>query len=76
MNRITITKEEAKENAIKAMENCMAYITVGRIKNALMSYGEADVWAELLTEFGCYLIDEDEHFANMIDIADNEFLKN
>lgn len=72
---MNLTKTEAKERAVKAMENCCAYIAIGQIKNALMSYGEANAYGDILSEWGYYLYDEDEHFANMIEIAEDKFIQ-
>lgn len=68
MKRVTFTVEELKTQAIKAMENCMAYITVGDIKLAIVYYGEASVWEGLLEDLNIYLDEEDEHYAAMLEI--------
>jgi hypothetical protein len=75
MNAITIKKEEAKKSAIAAMENCMAYITTGDTKRALMAYGETTVWNELLMDFECDLCEENEHYKEMTDIVEATFAK-
>ena len=60
--------EELMETAIKKMETVMADITTGNKRMAYIGYGIASVYAEMLEDLGCYLEDEDEHYANMIEI--------
>lgn len=43
-NTITFSISEIEQKAIKAMEECMSDYTVGNIKNAIRSRGQASVW--------------------------------
>lgn len=72
MSTITLDKETIKSRAIAAMENCMAHISLADRKKAAMYYGEAETWAELLTQFDIYLDEEDDHYADMLAIWDSE----
>lgn len=74
MNAVTLTKKEIVRNAVKEMENCMAYLTIGDKMKATMAHGAASVWEDLAwQEFSVALDDRedpthDEHYADMVDI--------
>ena len=73
MNTITLTQKEIVHNAVKEMENCMAYLTIGDKMKATMAHGAASVWEDMALEFDVALDDRedpthDEHYADMVDI--------
>lgn len=68
MKYISFTREELEKNAITAMENCMAYLTMGKTKLAAINYGAAETWSEMLSDLGVYLEESNEHYADMLDI--------
>ena len=75
VSTITISFETIKNRAISAMENCMAYISIGDRKKASEYYGEACTWDEiLLTGFHIVLAENDDHYADMLAIWDSETL--
>lgn len=68
-NRICFELEEVEGNAIKEMENCMAYMTVGNMERASMCYGSAAVWDSMYNDMtGNFLEDQNEHYGNMTEI--------
>ena len=75
-NTITFSVEEMKKKAISAMEECMAYMTVGNIKDAIRERGEAAVWEELLyNKFDIDISTENEHYEAMYNIWINKLKK-
>ncbi len=73
---IKFTKEELKANAIKAMENCMAYITAGRERLAHINYGSAITWEDAYNESNdIFLEDECKHFMEMKDKYYEKFVE-
>lgn len=68
-NTITFSISEIEQKAIKAMEECMSDYTVGNIKNAIRSRGQASVWEELLyDEFDIDLAYKNRHYGDMYNI--------
>lgn len=68
-NKICFELDEVEQNAIKEMENCMAYLTIGNMERASMCYGSASVWDSMYNDMtGDFLEDMNEHYGNMSDI--------
>ena len=69
-SRVMITKDELVEKAIKAMENAMAYLSLRNESMFYLDWGEASAYEDMLTEyFNCYLDEENEHYARMLELA-------
>lgn len=69
MKQACYTKEDAIRGAVQEMENCCAYLTIGRKLRAAMCYGSACVYDEMLSDvFGVFLEEENEHYKAMLDI--------
>jgi hypothetical protein len=62
---MVVYESDLKKQAISAMEHCMAYITVGDMKRAHQSYGEARAYEDMLTDEGIDLELENEHYREM-----------
>ena len=74
--KITLSLEDIKHDAIQHMENCMAYISISNHRMAHINYGMASVYESLLiAEEGIVLEEINEHYKTMLDIYYETYLR-
>ena len=74
--KITLSLEDIKHDAIQHMENCMAYISISNHRMAHINYGMARVYESLLlAEKGIVLEEINEHYKTMLDIYYETYLR-
>ena len=74
--KITLSLEDIKHDAIQHMENCMAYISISNHRMAHINYGMASVYESLLiAEEGVVLEEINEHYKTMLDIYYETYLR-
>lgn len=66
--KIILSLEDIKHDAIQHMENCMAYISMSNHRMAHVNYGMASIYESLLAEEGIVLEEINEHYKTMLDI--------
>lgn len=73
--KIALSLEDIKHDAIQHMENCMAYISLGNHRMAHINYGMASVYESLLAEEGIVLEEINAHYKTMLDIYYETYLR-
>ena len=73
--KITLSLEDIKHDAIQHMENCMAYISMSNHRMAHVNYGMASIYESLLAEEGIVLEEINEHYKTMLDIYYETYLR-
>ena len=73
--KITLSLEDIKHDAIQHMENCMAYISISNHRMAHIKYGMARVYESLLIGEGIILEEINEHYKTMLDIYYETYLR-
>lgn len=73
--KITLSLEDIKHDAIQHMENCMAYISISNHRMAHINYGMASIYESLLAEEGIVLEEINEHYKTMLDIYYETYLR-
>ena len=73
--KITLSLEDIKHDAIQHMENCMAYISISNHRMAHINYGMASIYDSLLAEEGIVLEEISEHYKTMLDIYYETYLR-
>ena len=73
--KITLSLEDIKHDAIQHMENCMAYISMSNHRMAHVNYGMALIYESLLAEGGIFLEVINEHYKTMLDIYYETYLR-
>ena len=73
--KIILSLEDIKHDAIQHMENCMAYISLGNHRMAHINYGMASVYESLLIGEGIVLEEINEHYQTMLDIYYETYLR-
>ena len=73
--KITLSLEDIKHDAIQHMENCMAYISISNHRMAHINYGMASIYDSLLAEEGIVLEEINEHYKTMLDIYYETYLR-
>ena len=73
--KITLSLEDIKHDAIQHMENCMTYISISNHRMAHINYGMASIYDSLLAEEGIVLEEISEHYKTMLDIYYETYLR-
>ena len=73
--KITLSLEDIKHDAIQHMENCMAYISMSNHRMAHVNYGMASIYESLLAEEGIVLEEINKHYKTMLDIYYETYLR-
>lgn len=74
--KITLSLEDIKHDAIQHMENCMVYISISNHRMAHINYGMASVYESLLiAKEGIVLEEINEHYKTMLDIYYETYLR-
>lgn len=73
--KIALSLEDIKHDAIQHMENCMAYISISNHRMAHINYGMASVYESLLAEEGIVLEEINAHYKTMLDIYYETYLR-
>ena len=73
--KIILSLEDIKHDAIQHMENCMAYISISNHRMAHINYGMASVYESLLAEEGIVLEEINKHYKTMLDIYYETYLR-
>lgn len=73
--KITLSLEDIKHDAIQHMENCMAYISISNHRMAHINYGMASIYESLLAEEGIVLEEINKHYKTMLDIYYETYLR-
>ena len=73
--KITLSLEDIKHDAIQHMENGMAYISMSNHRMAHINYGMASVYESLLIGEGIVLEEINEHYKTMLDIYYETYLR-
>lgn len=73
--KITLSLEDIKHDAIQHMENCMAYISISNHRMAHINYGMASVYESLLIGEGIILEEINKHYKTMLDIYYETYLR-
>lgn len=73
--KIILSLEDIKHDAIQHMENCMAYISMSNHRMAHVNYGMASIYESLLVEEGIVLEEINEHYKTMLDIYYETYLR-
>ena len=73
--KITLSLEDIKHDAIQHMESCMAYISISNHRMAHINYGMARVYESLLFGEGIILEEINEHYKTMLDIYYETYLR-
>ena len=73
--KIILSLEDIKHDAIQHMENCMAYISISNHRMAYINYGIASVYESLLIGEGIILEEINEHYKTMLDIYYETYLR-
>ena len=73
--KIILSLEDIKHDAIQHMENCMAYISMSNHRMAHVNYGMANIYDSLLVGEGIVLEEINEHYKTMLDIYYETYLR-
>ena len=73
--KIILSLEDIKHDAIQHMENCMAYISMSNHRMAHVNYGMASIYDSLLVGEGIVLEEINEHYKTMLDIYYETYLR-
>ena len=73
--KIILSLEDIKHDAIQHMENCMAYISISNHRMAHVNYGMASIYESLLAEEGIVLEEINKHYKTMLDIYYETYLR-
>lgn len=73
--KIILSLEDIKHDAIQHMENCMAYISMSNHRMAHVNYGMASIYESLLAEEGIVLEEINKHYKTMLDIYYETYLR-
>lgn len=73
--KIALSLEDIKHDAIQHMENCMAYISMSNHRMAHVNYGMASIYESLLAEEGIVLEEINKHYKTMLDIYYETYLR-
>lgn len=73
--KIALSLEDIKHDAIQHMENCMAHISISNHRMAHINYGMASVYESLLAEEGIVLEEINAHYKTMLDIYYETYLR-
>ena len=73
--KIILSFEDIKHDAIQHMENCMAYISISNHRMAHVNYGMASIYESLLAEEGIVLEEINKHYKTMLDIYYETYLR-
>lgn len=73
--KIILSLEDIKHDAIQHMENCMAYISMSNHRMAHVNYGMASIYESLLIGEGIILEEINEHYKTMLDIYYEAYLR-
>lgn len=73
--KIILSLEDIKHDAIQHMENCMAYISISNHRMAHVNYGMASIYESLLAEEGIVLEEINKHYKTMVDIYYETYLR-